>query len=194
MLRRLLAVLAAALLAAGLFLPACASAEETMYVSTQNGKGLNVRYEPRVGNNMVGSFPNGSRVTVAYHLENGWSAVYWAGDEICYVQSRFLTYSKGFTPSPSSGQPGDSANTAAEMNRIFKTYSRVARPYRVTVRPTRATGWVNMRFAPSKLTEVMGTYRDNEQLIVIAELSGWYQVEDPNTGAVGYMSSQFVIR
>jgi len=53
---------------------------------------------------------------------------------------------------------------------------------------------VNLRFAPSKQTEVMGTYRDNAQLTVIAELNGWYQVEDPQTGAVGYMSSQYVFR
>ena len=40
----------------------------------------------------------------------------------------------------------------------------------------------------------MATYKANEQVTVLAELNGWLQVEDPQTGMVGYMITQFVSR
>ena len=64
----------------------------------------------------------------------------------------------------------------------------------VTVRPSRASGWVNLRWAPSKQTEVMATYKANEKLLVIQELKNWYQVEDQDTGNVGFISKQFVVK
>ena len=154
--------------------------------------------EPYVGDNIIKSIPYGTKVYVEYHLGNGWSCIRWSGAySVAYVQSRFLVSyqpSTGpVTPIP-SGTVTDNASTVAELNVIFKTYRRVANPYYVTARPVRASGWVNLRFAPTKQAEVISTHRDNDRLIVIAELAGWYQVEDPDTGAVGYMVSQYVSR
>lgn len=193
MLKRILTMLVAAMLAVTLF-PTLASATETMYVYTQNGKNLNMRYEPNTDGEIFTTVPFGRSLTVLYHLGNGWSAVSW-DDNIYYVQTRFLVYTKP-TKKPESEQKkaGDASTTVAELNKIFKTYKLTETPFSITVRPTRASGWVNMRFAPTKEAELMGTFRDGDQLLVIAELQDWYQVENPDTGAVGYISSKFVAK
>ncbi len=195
--KKILTLVLAAVLMIGVSVPAVSHAWYTMYVYTENGKSLNVRSEPRAGDNVLWTIPFGERVDVDYNLGNGWTALMAAGAyESVYVQTRFLVSEKptrkpsGTTP---SGNPSTNASTAKELNKIFRSYKRV-NPYRITVRPVRASGWVNLRFAPSKETEVMATYKANEQVTVIAELDGWYQVEDPNTGMVGYMSTQFVVK
>lgn len=199
--KKILSLALAAILMIGVSVPAVSHAWYSMYVYTENGKSLNVRSEPRTGDNILWTVPFGERVDVDYNLGNGWTALMAAGAyESVYVQTRFLVSEKPTKkPSGSSSQTSGSTNpatnavTAKEMNKIFRTYKRV-NPYRITVRPVRASGWVNLRFAPSKETEVMATYKSNDQVTVIAELDGWYQVEDPNTGMVGYMSNLFVAK
>lgn len=197
MFKRILTLMVIAALAVTI-IPTVASATETMYVYTQNGRGLNVRYEPSTDGEIFISVPYGERLTVLYHLGNGWSAISWDGN-VYYVQTRFLVYDKpGRKPEPQPtkkpGTAGDSSTTVAELNTIFRTYRQVTTPFSVTVRPTRASGWVNLRFAPTKEAELMGTFKDGEQLLVIAELKDWYQVEDPDNGAVGYISSKYVVK
>ena len=67
-------------------------------------------------------------------------------------------------------------------------------PYVVIVRPSRASGWVNMRWAPSKDTEILATYRSGARLTVIAETQSWYQVTDPDTEATGFIMKSYVAR
>lgn len=195
---RILTMMLAAVMILGIMIPVVTSASEIMYVYTENGRSLNIRYGPSPEADILTTVPFGSEIVVDYHMGNGWTAIYW-DNEVYFVQTRFLTYTRpGGRPSPSGG--GSSSYTGGnsadinELNRIFRTYKQVANPYRITVRPTRASGWVNLRFAPSKQTELMGTYKNNDQLLVIAELQGWYQVEDPNTGTVGYMDSAYTVR
>ena len=38
----------------------------------------------------------------------------------------------------------------------------------------------------------MATYKANDQLMVIREMDNWLQVEDMDTGDVGFVSRQFV--
>ena len=184
----------------GLFLPSSSLAYFTMYVYTENGKTLNVRTDPWVGDNVIGKIPYGEEVVVNYHLGNGWTALFGAGSwpDTVYVQTRFLVSykpEKKSTPVPSGNTPSSttSAVTITDLNKIFKTYTRV-NPYTIIVRPTRASGWVNLRWAPSKSAELLGTYGANARLTVIAELKDWYQVEDPATGVVGFMNSAFVTK
>ena len=199
--KKILSLVAAAVMLIGLAAPSVSHAWYTMYVYTQNGKSLNVRSEPRTGDNVLWQIPFGERVDVDYNLGNGWTALMAAGAyESVYVQTRFLVSEKPKskpTPAPTAQTAAkndiNNAATAAELNAIFKTYKQVE-PYRVTVQPVRASGWVNLRFAPTKATEVMATYKANEQVTVIAEMNGWYQVEDPRTGMVGYMSNLYVVK
>ena len=149
MFKRILTLMVIAVLAVAL-IPTMASATETMYVYTKNGRNLNVRYDPSSDGEIFITVPYGERLTVLYHLGNGWSAISWDGN-VYYVQTRFLVYEKPGkkpTPQPTSkpGKVGDSSTTVAELNTIFKTYKPVATPFSITVRPTRASGWVNLRF------------------------------------------------
>ena len=45
---------------------------------------------------------------------------------------------------------------------------------------------------PSAETPKMGTYASGYKLTVIAETRNWYQVEDPKTGKVGFVSKLYV--
>jgi len=194
--KRILTLTVALALLLGMMLPASSLAAYNMFVYTSNGKSLNVRSEPTVGDNIIQTIPFGHEVAVDYHLGNGWTALIWGSYGTAYVQTRFLSSEKPSrkpSPQPSGGSSSDNATTVSSLNTIFKTYKKV-NPYTVTVRPTRSSGWVNLRFAPSKSTEVMATYNLNDQVIVIAELKDWYQVQDPVNGTVGYMSTAFVVR
>ena len=195
MTKRFLSILTAVLLLAALMIPAMASATETMYVYTQNGKGLHIRWEPSTNAEILTDAPFGTKITVKNHLGNGWTAIYWGGDDVFYVQTRFLVYNKPSKPKPVNPTPAPAANTGMDdLNRIFKTYRAVSNSYVVTARPTSISGWVNVRFAPSKQAELFATKRDGEQLYVLAELQGWYQVQDPITGYIGYVDANFVVR
>ena len=198
MTKKFLSILTAVLLLAALMIPAMASATETMYVYTQNGKGLHIRWEPSTNAEILTDAPFGAKITVKSHLGNGWTAIYWGGDDVFYVQTRFLVYNKPTKPAARTATTTTTtvpANTGMDdLNRIFKTYRAVSNSYVVTARPTSITGWVNVRFAPSKQAELFATKRDGEQLYVLAELQGWYQVQDPISGYIGYVDANFVVR
>ena len=174
------------------------------YVYTENGKTLNVRDTP--GGNVVGHLKYGSRI-YCYYKDGGtgWALIdyeydkpgYGKGTYACFVSSRFLVKNKpaaktaGSTESKTTASEASSQGTIAELNAEFATAKDVT-PYKVTVRPTRVTGWVNMRWAPSVKADLVATYGANAKLLVIKELENWLQVEDQDTGDVGFISKQFV--
>lgn len=183
-----------------MFIPAAAmaSGEWTMYVYTDDGKSLNVRSEPMVGNNKIGSLKYGAAVSVRMTLASGWTVINWASaDGVAYVQSRFLlNYKPSPKPSPTSkpDDPGvDPSKVLSQINAEFASARKVS-PYTVVSRPSRASGWVNLRWAPTTEAERITTCPQGKELTVIAELKNWYQVEDPATGMVGFISSQYVTR
>ena len=175
------------------------------YVYTENGKGLNVRDEPN--GNVVGSLKYGTRI-YCYYFDGGtgWALIdynydkpgYGRGTYACYVSNRFLRKSK---PPARSKKDTTAAETPVTvqvssmetMNTEFQSAVRVT-PYTVTVRPSRVSGWVNMRWAPSMESTIMATYKANDQLLVLQELNGWYQVEDGETGNVGFISKEYVVK
>ena len=171
------------------------------YVYTENGKGLNVRATP--GGEVVGSLKYGTKIYCYYRDGgNGWAMIDYTynmpgvgkGTYACFISSRYLRSSKP-PAKPDRATPTPAAHTdpEAELNAEFRSARKVD-PFVVTVRPSRASGWVNLRWAPSKQTEVMATYKANEKLLVIQELKNWYQVEDQDTGNVGFISKQFVVK
>ena len=181
----------------------------TMYVYTDNGKGLNVRSTPYVGDNIIGLAPYGSKLSVIRFLDNGWACIKWDRVGEAYVQSRFLQWYEPAPLSPVTPRPTAVptvqptaapyiptpvyTDPLADLNREFRT-ARLVTPFVVQVRPSRASGWVNMRWAPSKDAEVLSTYRSGAQLTVIAETQSWYQVADPSTEATGFMMKNYVVR
>ena len=205
--KRLIALVMVLVLAAGL-IPAAMAEDDTpmasegyYYVYTENGKNLYVRSTP--GGEIVGSLKYGTKIYCYYRDGgNGWALIdyyynnpgYGYGTYAAYISSRYLRKNK--PPARNSGSSSSSSSSAsadvtAEINAEFKSAKKVT-PFIVTVRPSRASGWVNLRWAPSKSAELMATYKQNEKLLVIKETNNWYQVEDQDTGDVGFISKQFV--
>ena len=168
-----------------------------MYVYTENGKGLTVRSSmSTTEKNFVDSLPYGAKVFAYGSPKPGWTYIEY-GNQHGYVMSRFLVKTKPapFAPggtTPAAGSFDTRAAVSVEQINTLLTSAKSVTPYSVVVRPTRASGWVNLRFAPSKETEVMATYRANEQVTVIAELKDWYQVQDPETGKVGFVYKSYI--
>ena len=209
--KQLISLLLVLTLAVAALMPAAFAEDNTpsdsagyYYVYTENGKGLNVRATP--GGEIVGSLKYGTRIYCYYRDGgNGWALIDYTynmpgvgyGTYACFISSRYLRKSKP-PAKPSSGSSSSSSSTAVtdpleEINTEYRSVKRVD-PFTVTVRPSRASGWVNMRWAPSKSAEIMATYKANEKLLVIKELNNWYQVEDQDTGDVGFIDKQFVVK
>ena len=204
MTKRLLSLALAAVLLIALIPSALAYSERTMYVYTENGKTLNVRRTPEVTDNIVAQAKYGEPVTVVATSANGWSTLWWQDKNgefhYYYVQSRFLVnYKPGAkptsgpnptaTPSPST----DAAKVLSDMNWQFTTAKKVS-PYTVVARPSRASGWVNLRWAPTTEAERIATCPQGKELTVLVEMKSWYQVQDPETGMIGFISNKYVTR
>ncbi|MBR4332678.1 MAG: SH3 domain-containing protein [Clostridia bacterium] len=192
-----------------MLLPSLAAADSyygTQFVYTDNGKNLNVRSTPSMGDNIIGSLKYGEEVTVVEMYSNGWAQILWkqsANGEfsMAYVQRRFLVNHKPTSlPVQPSAAPA-SGNTAAAtdyaklftaMNDEFRTGKLVLQQFNVYARPSRASGWVNLRWAPSLEAERIATCPQGKALTVIAETRNWYQVCDPQTGMIGFISKQYV--
>lgn len=201
--KRLLSLALAVILLTA-FLPAFAVAEAgwTMYVCTENGGSLNVRSSPKTGDNVIGKLNYGDSVFVYSISTNGWASIEWQsyyGEFFtAYVMSRHLVnYNPGArptkAPTPTAAPSADSDRIIADMNREFASAKKVS-PYTVAARPSRASGWVNLRWAPSTGMEVISKCTQGKRLTVLAELRNWYQVQDPETGLIGFISSQYVSR
>ncbi len=183
-----------------------AFAEEmtTMYVYTENGLRLNVRAGKSSGAPVVGKIAYGSAVTVLGSFENGWARISFPGARYsdgsvytgnCYVSVRFLVraqpapYDGRTTPIPTVDPAPQ--NTLSAINAEFRTAVRV-NPYVVLSRPQRASGWVNLRWAPSTDAECISRCYQGHELVVLTELRNWLQVQDPVTGMIGFIMRRFV--
>lgn len=207
MLKKLISLLLIAVLTA-MLIPSLAVADSyygTQWVYTDNGKNLNVRSTPTTGNNIIGSLKYGAEVTVAQMYANGWAQILWEQNEYgefgaAYVQRRYLVNhkpsSKPTPPSPTAAPASGTADLTqafAAMNAEFATGKQVT-PYTVVARPARASGWVNLRWAPSTEAERIATCKQGKELTVLAETKNWYQVQDPETGMIGFISRSYTTR
>ena len=207
MLKKLISLLLIAVLTA-MLIPSLAVADSyygTQWVYTDNGKSLNVRSTPTTGNNIIGSLKYGAEVTVVQMYANGWAQILWEQNEYgefgaAYVQRRYLVNhkpsSKPTPPSPTAAPASGTADLTkafAAMNAEFATGKQVP-PYTVVARPARASGWVNLRWAPSTEAERIATCKQGKELTVLAETKNWYQVQDPKTGMIGFISRSYTTR
>ena len=176
MAKRFLTLIAAMVLVLSVCMPS-ALAYETMYVRTGNGKTLNVRAEPVMGSEVLLKFEYGQAVTVDYHLGNGWTCIMLAGAyDVGYVQTKFLVKNNPGKYVPTSAdaalaKPATSKEsyTMEQLNTVLATARSVA-PYTVTLYPTRSSGWVYMRWVPSKNSQQVTTFSSGKEVKVIAEL------------------------
>lgn len=201
--KRILSLLLVVMMMSTLFISLAHADGWTMYVYTDNGRTLNVRSDPTGGKNIIGRLNYGSAVSVRMTMANGWAAIDYAAGVggVAYVQSRFLVNSKPApktpTPVPTKSvtpiTPAASSGLFDSMNAEFRSAVRVS-PYTVIARPSRASGWVNLRWAPSTEAERIATCPQGKELTVLAQTSSWYQVQDPQTGMIGFIMQKFVYR
>ena len=192
--KRIIPFLLAAAVLLAVLAPAASAGGITKYVYTRNGKPLNVRSWPSVNSALLGTIPYGQAVTVEnYTTDYTWAVISFGG-RTAYVMTQYLV--DGSPVSPVTPTPTPGGNTQSLINSMeneFRTY-RVVSPYTVLAKPVRASGWVNLRWAPSLSAEIMATYKQNDKLLVIKELKNWYQVEDQSTGNVGFISKKYVVK
>ena len=197
--KKLMTLIMAVMMAMIAIVPLTASAAgDTRYVYTANGKGLNVRSAPYV---VIGSLPYGTEVHVdpEYVGNNTWTAIIYGSRGTAFVMTRFLveykpapyTPSPAPAPAPAPSSSTMSSTTVAEMNRLLANAVYVT-PYTVTVRPTRTSGWVYLRWMPSRNSQMIQTLANGEQVEVIAQLTDWYQVVVPETGRTGFIYKSYI--
>ncbi len=165
-----------------------------MYVRTGDGKSLRVRssMSTRDTTNVIGSLPYGAKVVTYGHM-GGWAMIDY-GNRTAYVMYRFLVKYKPEPFDPDTPVPSAdtrSFTTVGQLNTLTANMKPVT-PYTVVVRPTRASGWVYLRWFPSRAAKEITTYSGYHELTVINELKDWYQVTDPSTGAVGFIYKSYV--
>ena len=171
-------------------IPAATAAGTVKYVYTRNSKPLNVRSWPDTNAPQVGTLPNGQKVTVNYYTSDYTWAVITYNKQTAYVMSQYLVDKYPVDPTPVPGT--DAQKIINSMENEFRTY-HVVSPYIVLAKPVRASGWVNLRYAPSTDMGHADNLYANTQLTVIAETTNWLQVRRNDTGVTGYVMRQYVI-
>ncbi len=206
--KRFLSMILAMTLLAVLFLPLAAADEENnstgvgyYYVYTENGLGLNVRDEPSFRGNKVGEIRYGTRIHVKSFTDENWALIlfrydkpgYGTGEYPAWVYRRFLTKNAPSAKPTTAPQPETTGDAWEDLNKEFASAKNVE-DYIAIVRPARVSGFVTMRWAPSLSAEIQATYKANDRLLVIAETDYWLQVEDQDTGAVGFIQKAFIMQ
>lgn len=158
------------------------------YVYTSNGKSLNIRSGPSKDYQVVGSIPYGVMADSFEYYDGVWAYVSYNGMYGYAMTRYFVSYQPGPKPQPQpthtkSPSPAPSAD-------IFSGFVKTS--YYVTVRPSTPSGFVNMRWAPSKSDGIESTYYAGYQLRVIAQNNTWAQVYDESTDTCGFIMRGFL--
>ena len=199
MLKRILSMALAAVLALAM-LTGAAFAEEvteeesrTYYVYTENGKGLNVRSAPN--GDIIGELNYGEEVKVYGIINDTWAMIHFMNDEPGYVNVRFLIDIKPEELQKLMEEELDNV-TGDPMTDIEAEFASAVdvEDYKITARPARVTSVVNMRWIPSETGRIIAQYKATEELVVLKELKYYLQVQDPDTGDVGYIHKKFAAR
>jgi len=170
-----------------------ANADWIMYNAASNGKGLNVREYPSTDAPKLGSIPYGGSVSIRMTSANGWACIDWKGD-VGYVMTRFLSDQKPSGKPAQTPEEKEKESEEAKLKKEQASERAVAEPFYIAVVATRASGRINFRSGPSKITKRVASYNDGEQLIVIGETDNWYRARDPRNDKVGYIHKNFTVR
>ena len=152
-----------------------------LYVNTANGKGLNMRTRPNSNSDIQVIIPNGAAVTLFWYENSSWAFVAYRS-YFGFCMTRHLT-----DKVPGTSQNETKADDTSKMYNGFKHVD-----YDAVVKPTNPTGYVNMRWAPSKSTDVQGIYYANTVLHVIATNGTWSQVYHEQTNQCGFMMNAYL--
>ena len=168
---------------------------KTMYVYTENKGTLNVRSEPKIGDNVVDQLEYGTEVIVESPviINPEWSCIRnkKAPGGIGYVMTRYLVNSKPSDADKVAQEKERKANLE-ELNRQLKSARSLETPLMLSVRASRASGWVNFRVGPGVAADRIASLPDGRELKAIGETDKWYQAIDMETGKTGYISKNYV--
>ena len=181
-------------LALALVLLAASAMAETYYVKTNNGGSVSIRYQPDSSLAKMAYLGYGTAVNVLY-FQGSWACITYDGQTLdAWIPSKYLVSEKPAPYTPSSGGSG-SGSSGGGLNALFNMGKQVT-PYTVKVRPTRNSGVVNVRWAPSKQCTLLRAYPADTELTVIAELgTDWFQVMDPNDNTiVGFLNKAYIVK
>ncbi len=154
------------------------------YVSTSNGKGLNMRSGPSKDFDVVTTIPYAAQLSSVDYYDSAWSYVGYNG-YYGYCMTRYLSSTKPSSKPTPTATPKPSASTD-----IYKNFSQTS--YYVTVRPSTPAGFVNLRWGPSKTLAVYNIYYAGYTLKVLAQNDTWAQLYDESTGICGFMMRSFL--
>ena len=156
------------------------------YVDTANKKSLNMRSDCTMGDNIIASIPYRAEVTVYEFLAGvAWARVEYNG-LMGFVMTRYLSGTRPASGGSGGSGGGSSSSTAISYKGFTPAY------YTATVKPSNPSGYVNMRWAPSKSTSVHEVYYAGDMLQVIADNGTWCQVYDTSRNICGFMMKQFL--
>ena len=196
--KKIALALALALILVSSITVASAWGSSTMYVKTENGKGVPVRSSPNLGDNVIGSVAYGGSVQVdwSYAGNDGWTQIFWGSWGDGYIMSRYLVdYQPGPAPAPKKDQTKKSTPTVdRSLEAELASEKAVAEPFYIAARPTRTSGWINFRIGPSTTTSRIRSLDGGKELIAIGETTNWYKARDPETDKVGYISKNYVTK
>ena len=168
---------------------------KTMYVYTENGGKLNVRREPRTGDNVIDQLEYGAEVIVEMLVvvNTDWACIRnKKGDNgIAYVMTRYLVNTKP-RDAQQRAEEAERKKNLEELNRQLASAKPVEQPFMIAVRATRTSGWINFRVGPGVAADRIASLPDGRQLKVIGETTKWYQAIDMETGKTGYISKSYV--
>ena len=192
--KRLLAWVTLLALVTGMFaFTTSAMAWEWRYSHCSNGKPLNIRSGPGKEYSVISRVAYGEQIGVDHDLGNGWSEVYVGSQGTGYCMTSLMSRTQPGPYVPDKKPSGDTPTSTIDA--LYKQAKLVA-PYDVTLNPTRNSGGVvNVRWAPSKSAPLLAKYNAGATVTVIAQLgNNWFQVQDPNSGAVGFVNVAYVTK
>lgn len=161
---------------------------DKLYVNTANGGRLNVRASASAKAKVMYKIDYGTKVTAGDSYDNGYLYVTVKGhSEGGWVDIRYLSASKP-GPKPTSQPAPQTEETVASLN--FRSYKLVDKETIIAAKPSRPSGFVNLRWVPSTQAAVICRMADGEQMKVIAEGNAWYQVQCDD-GHVGFIYKKF---
>lgn len=185
--KRLSVLLIAAVLLVATMSVACAA---TMYVDTANHKTLNLRSHDT--GKVIAQIPYRAAVEVHSFFQSDTCAYVTYNGQFGWVYTRYLNWNR---PAKSSTAVNTVKNTASTVSNkstnVFSGMKKVT-AYDAVVQPGTPTGYVNLRWAPSKQAAIHGVYYIGNSVRVIAESKYWAQVIDNKSGECGYMLKKFL--
>ena len=173
-------------------------------IVTTRGGVLNIRPYPDTNARSLEKLPNGSHVTVLGYTGE-WIQVR-STRTTGYVPARYLKVTSIPVGGTQAQQAQPQATTVPQQaattqttvtvpdrpaSEQYKTLKSIT-PVTVTVHPSRVSGFVSMRWAPSTSEEVVKYLTEGYKLQAIAANGEWVQVIDTATNQVGYVARPFV--